>query len=81
VSPTYELSAIIIQSRQFVLGRLIFNCLLLLSCLFLLGCHRLASINDDHFDGNIFCSLWRQWFFGTAKVTLAKSLAGTDQRC
>jgi len=75
----YELSAIISNQDNSFLGASYFNCLLLLSCLFLLGMPpALASINDDHFDGQHFCSLWRQWFFGTAQGDAGK-IVGRDR--
>lgn len=57
--------------------RLISSCLLILSCLFLLGMPpALASINDDHFDGNIFVLYSGNGSLVPPKVTLAASLEG-----
>jgi len=42
-------------------------------------CHRLASLTDDHFEGNIFVLYGGNGSLVPPKVTLAKSLAGTDQ--
>jgi len=63
--------------RTICVWRFIASCLFMLSCLFLLGMQpALASINDDHFDGNIFVLYGGNGSLVPPKVTLAASLSG-----
>lgn len=55
--------------------RFIWSALLVLSCLFFIGTSpALASLNDDHFDGNIFVLYGGNGSLVPPKVTLAESI-------